>query len=188
MKFTFPLSTKFIFLFLLNLFAVSFSHAGMDIKPGQWKYENNIKVNGQQFNPSSQLEQAWAQLPPEQKAMMEKMMAEKMMKNANKNMNFGSMGSAGSPASPQVCITQEMIDQGNMAPPEDRQQCNYDIQKNTKDLITGSVTCKNKTKGTFSMKRVSKEKIEGDMKVTGAQGHKVNSTFVATWVSANCQK
>jgi hypothetical protein len=80
------------------------------LRPGLWEETVTVKSDNAQMNAAmEQMKQRMAQMPPEQRAAMEKMMASH------------GMGAGGTPNAHRVCITKEQIDRGFK--PEEHGHC-----------------------------------------------------------------
>src|SRR5829696_269831 len=76
---------------------------GQNLKPGLWEVTNNMKGgSGDMGQAAAQAQQQMAKMPPEQRKMMEEMMAKQGMR----------MGAGGS--SVKMCVTKEMSERNEL--------------------------------------------------------------------------
>jgi len=120
-------------LFLLCACAFASAACAENLKPGLWEITNNIQsASGEMERNMAQLQQQLSSMPPEQRRMMEDMMAKQGMK-------MGSAGPGG--ISTQMCLTKEMIERNAM--PTERSDCSVSKQQRSGNTIRVTYQCGN---------------------------------------------
>jgi len=154
----------------------SLTAAAQNLKPGLWETTHNMKSSG------GEMEKAQAQManmPPEQRKMMEKMMAEHGMK----------MG-AGGPGAMNVktCMTKEMVERSEL--PAQHGDCKTTSQQRSGNTIKMAFTCTNPpSSGEGQYTIVSPEAYTMKMVVKStAQGkpETMNMDASGKWLAADC--
>ena len=136
------------------LAAASFCANAQSMKPGLWEISNKMQMDGQTGQQMAQMQQQMANMPPEQRKMMEEMMAKQGMK----------MGAASDGAmNVQVCVTKEMAEKNEI--PSAQGDC-----RNTVSPRAG-----NTMKFTFSC-TTPPASGEGLVAFTGAEAYSVKMT------------
>lgn len=99
----------------LILLASAAGVSAQNIKPGLWEITTNIQSGGKDMGAAMEkMQKQMASMPPEQRKMMEDMMAKRGVK-------IGVSPGGGMAA--KVCMTQEMVDRQEVAPP--REGCTH---------------------------------------------------------------
>lgn len=148
------------------------------VRPGLWEHTVSIKgQNGQMNDVMSQMNQQMASLPPEQRKMMEEMMA-----------------AQGVSAAPQgnairMCITKEEAQQ-NFVPPADG-QCKQQVIQRSGNTMQIKFSCEGNPpssgEGTYTF--INEKAYTGNMTVrTNMQGRTnvIQMKQSGKWVSDNC--
>jgi hypothetical protein len=161
-------------------FAAGAACAQSQLKPGLWEISHKMQsASGQMEQQMAQAQERMANMPPEQRKMMEEMMAKRGVK-------MGSGGPGGMTV--KVCMTKEMVERREM--PTNRGEC-----KTTKQSMSGSTmnvafTCVNPPssgEGQFTFN--SPESYSMKMKVnTQVQGRPetMNMEGSGKWLGADC--
>ena len=100
---------KFCQLPALILLASAVGASAQTIKPGLWEISTNMQSGGKDMGAAmAAMQKQMAAMPPEQRKMMEDLMAKQGAKMAT---------SPGGGMAIKVCMTQEMVDRHEVAPP-----------------------------------------------------------------------
>ncbi|MGZ8202576.1 MAG: DUF3617 domain-containing protein [Burkholderiales bacterium] len=103
------------------------------LKPGLWEITHNMKsASGDMEKARAQAQQQMANMSPEQRKMMEDMMAKHGMK-------MGSTGPAGTTA--RVCLTKDMVERNEI--PAQQGDCTVSKQQRSGNTIKYAFTCNN---------------------------------------------
>lgn len=99
---------KLPYVLITTLLACSASAYSADtIKPGLWEMTSQMQGGGEAANAMANMQKEMAAMPPEQRKMVQDMMAKQ-------GMQMGS--TAGGAMAVKLCMTQEMIDRNEVAP------------------------------------------------------------------------
>ena len=110
-------------------FAVTASAQNM--KPGLWEITNNMKSgSGEMEKAQAKMQQQMASMPPEQRKMMEKTMAEHGVK-------MGAGGPGGMTV--KTCMTKEMVERNEM--PTQKGDCKTTKQERSGNTMKMAFTC-----------------------------------------------
>ena len=119
------------FLFCACAFAAS--AWGQHLKPGLWEVTNNMKsASGEMERNMAQMQQQLASMPPDQRRMMEEMMAKQGVK-------MGGAGPGG--MSTRVCLTKQMIERNEIH--SERGDCKVTKQERRGSTIRMAYQCAN---------------------------------------------
>ena len=172
---------KATFVFAAALAALSFSAGAQQLKPGLWEINNKMhgEAGSEMDQQLAQARQQMANLPPEQRKMMEDAMAQRGIK-----MGEGGPGSM----VVKVCMTKEMVERNEL--PVQRGECTTTQQSRGGGTTRMTFQCKNPPssgEGQFTMS--SPESYSMKMAVmTTVQGkpEKVNMEGTGKWLGADC--
>src|SRR5688572_1108940 len=117
---------------LVVLAAATFSTGAyaQNMKPGLWEITNNMKSgSGEMEKARAQMQQQMASMPPEQRKMMEDMMAKQGMK----------MGAGGT--SVKMCMTKEMAERNQV--PAQQGDCKTTQQARSGNTMKVAFSCTN---------------------------------------------
>lgn len=151
-----------------------------ELKPGLWAVKNKVSAPGGQMGAAqAELQQQLAAMPPEQRKMMEDMMASQGLK----------MGAAGPlEMTGRICMTQDMIDQHELPVQEGR--CKTTLHSRTGNDMKMSFTCADPpASGEGQYTIVSSEAYTMKMALkTSIAGKPETVTLDATgkWLGADC--
>jgi hypothetical protein len=107
------------------------------LRPGLWEETVTVKSDNAQANAAmEQMRQRMAQMSPEQRAAMEKMMA------------GHGMGMGGAPNTMRVCITKEQVDRGFK--PEERGHCSRSNVSSSGHVTKFDFACQSERGGSVS--------------------------------------
>jgi hypothetical protein len=164
----------------VGTFAVGASAQEPNLKPGLWQITHKMTTaSGQIEKASAELQKQMADMPPEQRKMMEDMMAQRGM----------SMG-AGGPLdmSAKVCMTRDMVERNEI--PVQQGNCKTTMQSRTASSTKMSFSCTDPPssgEGQYTM--VSPEAYTAKMTVrTAVQGkpETMNMDTSGKWLGADC--
>lgn len=161
--------------------AFSFSaSAQQQLKPGLWEVTSNMKSgSGQMEKGQAQMQQQMASMPPEQRKMMEKAMAEHGVK-------MGASGMNGMSA--KTCMTKEMVERNEI--PAQKGDCKTTKQERSGNTIKMAFTCTNppssgegqftiQSSEAYSMKMAMKTNMDGKPET-------INMDASGKWLSSDC--
>jgi hypothetical protein len=117
---------------LLALSVLACAASAQSIRPGLWEIEHTTSGNSEVDQAMAQMRQQLANMPPEQRKMMEQMMAAQGVKVAP-----GSGGMA-----VQVCITPEMAARQEL-PVQTQGSCTHKIDSRSGNTMKISYSCTN---------------------------------------------
>ena len=161
------------------LLASSVCYAAPTMKPGLWRINSKLQADSNVGQEMAMAQRQLAQLPPEQRQMMEAMMAQR-------GIGFG----AGGPGSfdSQVCVSKEMAARNEV--PSAKAGCRQSVTSSSGNTMKISFTCSSPpSSGEGQITFASREAYTMTMVVTSAaNGHeqKTNMTTNGQWLSADC--
>ena len=164
---------------VLALAALSTGAFAQNMKPGLWEVTSNMKTgSGEMEKARAQMQQQMASMPPEQRKMMEEMMAKQGMK----------MG-AGGATSVRMCMTKEMAAR-NQLPVQNQGTCTTTQSPISGGRMKFSFTCKNPpSSGSGEVSFTGDTAYSMKMKATSTiQGKPQDIDMAATgkWIGADC--
>ena len=167
-------------LFALCTCAVASGAWAQNLKPGLWEISNSMKSgSGEMERSMAQMQQQLASMPPEQRRMVEEMMAKQ-----GAAMGSGGPGSMSS----RICLTKEMIERNEL--PADRGDCRMTKQERRGNTIHVAYQCSNPpSSGEGRYTVVNPEAYTMAMTVrTAVQGKSetVSMDGSGKWLGANC--
>ena len=125
---------KLHFLFAAALVAVASAASAQSMKPGLWEITSKMQTaSGQMERQMAQAQQQMANMPPEQRKMMEEMMARQGVK-------MGTAGGGG--MTMKVCMTKEMVEHNEM-PSQQRGDCKTTSQTRSGNTMKMAFACTN---------------------------------------------
>lgn len=113
------------------LAACSLGASAQSIKPGLWEINNKMGGSPEMDKAMAQMQQQLASMPPEQRKMMQDMMAKQ-------GVNMGA--AAGGGMSVKVCITKEMAE-SNQMPQQQQGDCKTTLGARTGNTQKMSYVC-----------------------------------------------
>ena len=148
------------------------SAAAQNMKPGLWEVANKTSGSGM-----DRMHEQMANMPPEQRRMMEEMMAKQGIK----------MG-AGGGMTVRTCVTKEMADRNE--PPPHQGDCKYSSPLRTGNTTKVTFTCANPpSKGETQFTMVSSEAYTMKATVTSSASGKPETHVTegsGRWLGADC--
>ena len=175
-----PITCAITFVFAVAVAVAAPSALAQTIKPGLWQMSSNVQsASGEMGKAMAAAQREMASMPPEQRKMMEEMMAKQGVKM--------ELGGAGGMAV-KVCLTKEMIERNQITTETGNCQTSHAPRVgNTQKL---SFTCTNPTsKGEGQITFVSANAYQSKMTVTtSSQGRTetINMDSSASWLGADC--
>jgi hypothetical protein len=163
-----------------TLLAASFCAGAQTLKPGLWELSNKMQSSsGQAEQSMAKMQQQMASMPPEQRKMMEDMMAKQ-------GVSMGAGGPGG--MSLKVCMTKEMVERNDI--PAQQGDCKHVTSPRSGNTMRMSFTCSNPpSSGEGTITFVSPEAYTMKMTVqTAVQGkpEKMSMDGSGKWLSADC--
>ena len=167
---------------LVALATVVFSlgASAQTLKPGLWEITHNMKSgSGDMEQANAKMQQQMANMPPEQRKMVEEMMAKQGIK-------MGSGGPGG--RTMQMCMTKEMVERNEM--PSQRGDCKTTQQTRSGNTMKWSFTCANPPSTgeghyTFASSEAYTMKMTVNSTVNG-KPETMNMDGSGKWLSADC--
>lgn len=167
---------------LLAAAAASFavSASAQNLKPGLWEVTNNMKSSsGEMEKARAQAQQQMANMPPEQRKMMEEMMAKHGIR-----MGAGAPGAM----SAQLCMSKEMVERNEI--PVQQGDCKTTRQQRSGNTMTFAFTCANPPssgEGTYTYVSPESYTFKTTVK-TSVQGKPETMTMDGSgkWLSGDC--
>lgn len=161
------------------LIATSFCASAQTMKPGLWEINNKMQADGKMGQDMAMAQQQIANMPPEQRKMMEEMMAKQGV----------AMGSGGPGAiATKVCMTKEMAERNEI--PSQKDDCKQTASPRSGKTMKISFTCTNPpSSGEGQITFVSPEAYTMNMTMnTVAEGkpQRVNMDAAGKWLSTDC--
>jgi hypothetical protein len=149
------------------------------MKPGLWEINSKMQGDGKLGQDMAKSQQRMADMPPEQRKMMQEMMSKQGV----------AIGSDGPGAfGTKVCMTKEMVDRNEI--PSQKDDCKQMASPRSGNTIKISFTCTNPpSSGEGRITFVSPEAYTMSMTMnTEADGksQKVNMDTAGKWLSADC--
>ena len=161
------------------LTAASLSAGAQTMKPGLWEVDNKMRAEGKMGQEMAQMQQAMANLPPEQRKMMQDMMAKQGVA-----LGKGGPGTIGM----KVCMTKEMAEQNEV--PSGNDDCKHKASPRSGNTMKISFTCTNPpSSGDGQITFVSPEAYTVNMSmntVVEGKPQKVDMEAAGKWLSADC--
>lgn len=168
------------FIIAAAAFAATAAFAQSQMKPGLWEITHKTQMAGGQMDPQmAQAQQQMANMPPEQRKMVEEMMAKRGVK----------LGGAG-PGSMtlKTCMTKEMVERNEM-PAQDRTDCKKSVSRSG-NTVKMSYSCTNPpstgegqftfaSPESYNMKMVVHTQVQGRPETINMEGS-------GKWLSADC--
>jgi hypothetical protein len=155
-----------------------FAHAQTKMRPGLWEHSFTMKSqSGQMEKSMSEMQQQMASMPPEQRKMMEEMMAKQGM----------SMGAGGK--SVKMCITKEQAERDEL--PQQEGRCTQQIMQRTANMMkvkfscTGNPPTSGESEVTFASPTAYTGKTTVNTQVDG-KPERMNMDQSGKWLSADC--
>jgi len=167
---------------LVALAAAGFaaSASAQNLKPGLWEITNRMQ-GGEMDKAQAQMQQQMANMKPEQRKMVEEMMAKQGVK-------MGAGGPSG--MSVKTCMTKDMVERNEI--PAQQGDCKITKQQRSGNTMRMAYTCANPPssgEGVYTI--VSPEAYTMKMTVTSAgkgkdKPRKMNLDASGKWLGADC--
>jgi len=162
-------------LFLVAALAALPSSA-QNIKPGLWEVNTKMKSgDGQMEQALSRMQSEMAKMPPEQRKMMEDMMAKQ------------GVAMAGNVITAKVCMTKDMIARGQM-PVQHEGNCTTRRESASGNTVRWSMSCPKAT-GSGEMTMSGDSAYHMTMNMTSTETgkpHNMNMDMNGKWIGADC--
>ncbi len=196
-----PLRLIFLSFLLLPSLAFAAQVVKVDIKPGLWEAQSKLVGDSAQQVKSAQTEQMikameemksrLASMPPEQRAMMEEVMARQGMKFSEEGLSLQNdkvqVNAEG--AKIKQCITQAQLDKGFA--PKTKDNCENKLTQLSKNKYSMEFVCTGKEqatgKGEFEV--LSNKEYRGTMHMTSLNNGKpmtIDAEMHGQWLGSDC--
>jgi hypothetical protein len=150
-----------------------------NLKPGLWEISNRMSGNAEMNSAMADAQKAMAGLPPEQRKMMEEMMAKQGVR-----MGAG----AGGAMAVQVCMSKEMVERNEL--PAQQGDCKTTSQGRSGNTMKMAFTCTNPpSSGEGQVTFIGSDAYSSKMNVTtlvNGKQEKVTMDGAGRFVSADC--
>jgi hypothetical protein len=169
---------------LVAAMALAAGAAFAQMKPGLWEISQTMHgaPGGQMDAQMAQAQQRMANLPPEQRKMVEQMMAQR-------GMQMGTAAGGGHAMTMKMCMTKEMVERNQM-PSQQRGDCTTSVQPRVGNTTKMTFTCTNPPstgEGTYTlngpdaytMKMVVNTTVQGKPETMNMEGS-------GKWLGADC--
>ena len=167
-------------LFALAAACFGISASAQNMKPGLWEVTNNMKsASGDMEKAQAQAQAQMANMPPDQRKMMEEMMAKQGVKP-------GAGGSGG--MSVKTCMTKEMVERNEL--PAQQGDCKTTHQSRSGNTMKFAVACtKPPSTGEGQVTFISPEAYTMKMVVNSesrGKPEKMNMEGGGKWLGSDC--
>jgi hypothetical protein len=162
--------------------AVLASAAGaQNLKPGLWEVTSNMRTSSGQMEQSmARMQNEMAGMPPEQRKMVEEMMARQGVKMGK--------GGPGGGASMKICMTKEMVEKDEL--PAQQGDCRTTSQSRSGNTMKYAIACTNppstgegqvtfKGPQAYTMKMVMSTRVDGKPETMNMEGS-------GKWLGSDC--
>jgi len=159
----------------------SLAVSAQSTKPGLWEITNRVSGNAEMDAGMAQMQQQLAAMPPDQRKMMEDMMA-------RQGMSMPKVGAGGGMAL-KVCITPEMAAREEL-PQQTEGDCRTTVTSRSANSMKMRFECKNPPssgEGTYTFQGNTAYTMKMTMKsVRNGKTETVNLDGQGKWLSADC--
>ncbi|MGM9480516.1 DUF3617 domain-containing protein [Roseateles sp. NT4] len=166
----------FVVLTLAGL-AAGAAHA-QNMKPGLWEFKQTPQLDPARQAQMAQAQKAMESMPPEQRQMMEKMMASR---GVNVSMSGGAI-------TIKTCVTKEQAER-NMAPVHQQGNCSQDVKRSGNTIQTHFVCTDPASEGDATVTLRGNEGFTNDVTMRHQRQGKTETTRVSgegRWLGADC--
>ena len=155
------------------------AQTNMMMKPGLWEIRQQAEMSPEQQAKMAQAQKAMANMPPEQKAMMEKMMAQH-------GVSMSMSGNGG--ISIKSCLSKEQAARNTPPVTDSKSNCTHDVKRSGNVIRTHFVCAESSTEGD------SEVTLQGDgftskTRITHQRNGKpetITMTGDARWLGSDC--
>lgn len=172
------MSSKHIF--VISLALAAFGAGAQNLKPGLWEVSHKVQGSGQTGQGMAQMHKQMANMPPEQRKMMEEMMA-------RQGVQMGKGGADGG-MSVKICMTREMVEKNEI--PAQQGDCKTTQQSRSGNTMKMAFTCANPpSSGQGEMTFVSPEAYSMKMAMNATvngKPEKMNMEGAGKWLGSDC--
>ena len=168
---------KFPAVLLLAGLATGAAHA-QHMKPGLWEFKQTPQLDPARQAQMAQAQKAMESMPPEQRQMIEKMMAQK---GVNVSMADGAI-------TLKTCVTKEQAER-NMAPVQQHGNCTQESKRSGNVIQTHFVCTDPASEGDATVTLRGNEGFTNDVTIRHQRQGKTEVTKVSgegRWLGANC--
>ena len=168
---------KFPAILLLASLATGAAHA-QHIKPGLWEFKQTPQLDPARQAQMAQAQKAMESMPPEQRQMIEKMMAQKGV----------NVSMAGGAITIKTCVTKEQAER-NMAPVNHQGNCTQEIKRSGSTIQTHFVCTDPASEGDAIVTLRGNEGFTNDVTIRHQRQGKTETTKVSgegRWLGADC--
>jgi hypothetical protein len=168
---------KFPAILLLAGLATGAAHA-QHMKPGLWEFKQTPQLDPARQAQMAQAQKAMESMPPEQRQMIEKMMAQK---GVNVSMADGAI-------TLKTCVTKEQAER-NMAPVQQHGNCTQESKRSGNVIQTHFVCTDPASEGDATVTLRGNEGFTNDVTIRHQRQGKTEITKVSgegRWLGANC--
>jgi len=153
------------------------AHA-QQMKPGLWEFKQTPQLDPARQAQMAQAQKAMESMPPEQRQMIEKMMAQKGV----------NVSMAGGALTIKTCVTKEQAER-NMAPVNHQGNCTQEIKRSGNTIQTHFVCTDPASEGDAIVTLRGNEGFTNDVTIRHQRQGKTETTKVSgegRWLGADC--
>ena len=162
----------------LILTALPCAAQNMMMKPGLWEIRQQVEMSPDQQAKMAQAQKALANMPPEQKAMMESMMAKQGVA-----MNIGSGG-----ITIKSCLSKEQAERNTPPVTDAKSHCTHDV-KRSGNVIRTHFSCADPAAEGESEVTLTNDGFTSKTRITHQRNGKsetISMTGDARWMGSDC--
>jgi len=152
------------------------AQAAQVIQPGLWEVSpTKMEVAGQPMPDMQELMQQMQSMPPEQRQMVEEMLAKQGVALGNKGV--------------RMCLTPEQVKAENIPIQNEQGGCTNEITERGAKRWVFRFTCPNGSgvgETLFNSDREFVTRIQGQNQIPGQEAEESNMEYVSRWISADC--
>lgn len=167
-------------LLVAGLLAAGAAAGAQTLKPGLWQITQNTQGSGQMAQAMADMSKQMAAMPPEQRKMMQEMMA-------RQGVQMGPAGAGGGMAV-KVCMTKEMVERN--AVPSQQGDCKTTQQSRSGNTMKVAFACTNPpSRGEGEVTMAGPEAYSSKMSVTttvDGKPQKMDIHSTGKWLAADC--
>ena len=168
---------KFPAILLLAGLLAGAAHA-QQMKPGLWEFKQTPQLDPARQAQMAQAQKAMESMPPEQRQMIEKMMAQKGV----------NVSMAGGAITIKTCVTKEQAER-NMAPVSHQGNCTQEVKRSGSTIQTHFVCTDPASEGDATVTLRGNEGFTNDVTMRHQRQGKTETTRVSgegRWLGADC--
>jgi len=163
---------------LSSLLLTALPCAAQNMKPGLWEIHQTPELSPEQQAKMAEAQKAMANMPPEQKAMMEKMMAQRGV----------SVNMAGGGITIKTCLSKEQAERNTPPVTDAKSHCTHDV-KRSGNVIRTHFSCADPASEGDSEVTLTSDGFTSKTRITHQRNGKTETMSVsgdARWLGSDC--